>query len=386
WEYALRAAEAVLSSGATQCMVLLPPDDKPEGWDAADAVSQGFDIAAFLERGERYVMQPTLPPSGNVVGTDDGSPECSVWATEDALALAFTGKFSQDWRYVAAWGRWLVWTGQRWQHEDTLKSQHLIRHICRDAALKMDNHKSAVKLASSGTVGGVERLARTDRRHAATATEWDADPWLLNTPGGVVNLKNGLARPHDRVDRMTKMSTAKPMAVNSADASCPTWRSFLNSTTNGDEALQAYLARMVGYCLTGSTQEHAIFFVYGTGGNGKSVFINTVANLLGDYATHAPMDSFMETRSDRHPTDMAGLRGARLVCSIETEQGRRWAESKIKALTGGDPISARFMRQDFFEFTPQFKLVVAGNHKPSIRNVDEAMKRRLHLIPFTVTI
>jgi len=386
WEYALRAAEAVLSSGATQCMVLLPPDDKPEGWDAADAVSQGFDIAAFLERGERYVMQPTLPPSGNVVGTDDGSPECSVWATEDALALAFTGKFSQDWRYVAAWGRWLIWTGQRWQHEDTLKSQHLIRHICRDAALKMDNHKSAVKLASSGTVGGVERLARTDRRHAATATEWDADPWLLNTPGGVVNLKNGLARPHDRVDRMTKMSTAKPLSVGSAQASCPTWRAFLHSTTNGDEALQAYLARMVGYCLTGSTQEHAIFFVYGTGGNGKSVFINTVANLLGDYATHAPMDSFMETRSDRHPTDMAGLRGARLVCSIETEQGRRWAESKIKALTGGDPISARFMRQDFFEFTPQFKLVVAGNHKPSIRNVDEAMKRRLHLIPFTVTI
>jgi putative DNA primase/helicase len=386
WEYALQAAEAVLSGGASQCMVLLPPDDKPEGWDAADAVSQGFDVGAFLERGERYVMQPTLPPSGNVVGPDDGSPECSVWATEDALALAFTGKFSQDWRYVAAWGRWLVWTGQRWQHEDTLKSQHLIRHICRDAALKMDNHKSAVKLASSGTVGGVERLARTDRRHAATATEWDADPWLLNTPGGVVNLKNGLARPHDRVDRMTKMSTAKPLSVSSVQTSCPTWRSFLNSTTNGDEALQAYLARMVGYCLTGSTQEHAIFFVYGTGGNGKSVFINTVANLLGDYATHAPMDSFMETRSDRHPTDMAGLRGARLVCSIETEQGRRWAESKIKALTGGDPISARFMRQDFFEFTPQFKLVVAGNHKPSIRNVDEAMKRRLHLIPFTVTI
>lgn len=385
WEYALRAAEAVLSGGASQCMVLLPPDDKPEGWDAADAVSQGFDVSAFMERGERYVMQPTVPPSGNVGGTDDGSPECSVWATEDALALAFTGKFSQDWRYVAAWGRWLVWTGQRWQHEDTLKSQHLIRHICRDAALKMDNHKSAVKLASSGTVGGVERLARTDRRHAATATEWDADPWLLNTPGGVVNLKNGLTRPHDRVDRMTKMSTAKPFLVNPA-AACPTWRAFLHSTTAGDEALQAYLARMVGYCLTGSTQEHAIFFVYGTGGNGKSVFINTVANLLGDYATHAPMDSFMETRSDRHPTDMAGLRGARLVCSIETEQGRRWAESKIKALTGGDPISARFMRQDFFEFTPQFKLVVAGNHKPSIRNVDEAMKRRLHLIPFTVTI
>jgi putative DNA primase/helicase len=98
------------------------------------------------------------------------------------------------------------------------------------------------------------------------------------------------------------------------------------------------------------------------------------------------MDTFMEARTDRHPTDLAGLRGARFVSSIETEQGRRWNESKVKAITGGDKVSARFMRQDFFEYVPQFKLVIAGNHKPSIRNVDEAMKRRLHLIPFTVTI
>ena len=150
--------------------------------------------------------------------------------------------------------------------------------------------------------------------------------------------------------------------------------------------LQAYLARMAGYALTGVTIEHALFFLYGTGANGKSVFVNTIAAILGDYATNAPMDTFMATQGERHPTDMAGLRGARLVTSIETEQGRRWAESKLKALTGGDKISARFMRQDFFEFTPQFKLVVAGNHKPTIRTVDEAMRRRLHLVPFTVTI
>ena len=114
--------------------------------------------------------------------------------------------------------------------------------------------------------------------------------------------------------------------------------------------------------------------------------LGQVATILGDYAANAPMDTFMETRSDRHPTDLAGLRGARFVASIETEQGRRWNESKIKTITGGDKVSARFMRQDFFEFFPQFKLLIAGNHKPSIRNVDEAMKRRLHMIPFTVTI
>ena len=143
---------------------------------------------------------------------------------------------------------------------------------------------------------------------------------------------------------------------------------------------------MAGYCLTGVTTEHALFFLYGTGANGKSVFANTLTEIMGDYATVAAMDMFMATHGDRHPTDMAGLRGARIVTSIETEQGSRWAESKLKALTGGDKITARFMRQDFFEFIPQFKLLIVGNHKPSIRNVDEAMRRRLHMIPFTVTI
>ena len=170
-----------------------------------------------------------------------------------------------------------------------------------------------------------------------------------------------------------------------ADA-CPVWLGFLETVTGGDGELQSYLQRMAGYCLTGVTTEHALFFLYGTGANGKSVFANTLTAILGDYATVAPMDMFMATQGDRHPTDMAGLRGARIVTSIETEQGSRWAESKLKALTGGDKITARFMRQDFFEFIPQFKLLIVGNHKPSIRNVDEAMKRRLHMVPFTVTI
>ena len=179
---------------------------------------------------------------------------------------------------------------------------------------------------------------------------------------------------------MTKMATASPVG------DCPTWLQFLATVTAGDAELQAYLRRVVGYGLTGTTTEHALFFLYGTGANGKSVFVNVVSTVLGDYATTAPIDMFMATTGDRHPTDMAGLRGARLVAAIETEQGRRWAESKLKALTGGDKITARFMRQDFFEFTPQFKLVIAGNHKPAIRNIDEAMRRRLHMIPFTVTI
>ena len=375
WEYAVQAAQAILSAGAKTCHILYPPEEAADGWDAADAVMEGFDVAAFLAHGPRVQVHDIADPGEPLIGADE-----SVWGTEDALALAFTRRYHRDWRYVAAWGRWLVWDGRRWRNEETLAATDLIRGVCRHAALQADNPKLAAKLATSGTVGGVERLARADRRHAATTAEWDADPWLLNTPGGVVDLRTGRMRAHDRADRMTKITTATPRG------DCPRWRTFMADVTGGDTALQSYLQRMAGYALTGSTQEHALFFLYGTGANGKSVFVNTLATILGDYAANAPMDTFMETRSDRHPTDMAGLRGARFVASIETEQGRRWAESKVKSLTGGDKISARFMRQDFFEFWPQFKLFVAGNHKPAIRNIDEAMKRRLHLIPFTITV
>ena len=375
WEYANQAAQAILSAGAKSCHVLYPPEDAVEGWDAADAIAEGFDVATFLAHGPRLQMHDVADDSDPVVSSDE-----SVWGTEDALALSFTRRYHRDWRYVAGWGKWLVWDGQRWRTEDTLAATDLIRSVCRQTALRADNPRVATKLASAGTVSGVERLARADRRHAATTDEWDADPWLLNTQGGVLDLKTGRMRPHERTDRMTKITTATP------GGDCQTWRQFIDEVTGGDKELEFYLQRMVGYALTGSTQEHALFFLYGTGANGKSVFVNTLATILGDYATNAPMDTFMETRTDRHPTDMAGLRGARFVAAIETEQGKRWAESKLKNLTGGDKISARFMRQDFFEFFPQFKLFVAGNHKPAIRNIDEAMKRRLHLIPFTITV
>ena len=375
WDYAAQAAQAILSAGAKSCHILYPPEEAAEGWDVADAIAEGFDVATFLTHGPRLQMHDVADDVDPVVSSDE-----SVWGTEDALALSFTRRYHRDWRYVAAWGRWLVWDGQRWRTEDTLAATDLIRSVCRQTAVRADNPKVAAKLASASTVGGVERLARADRRHAATTDEWDADPWLLNTPGGVVDLKTGRKRANDRADRMTKITTAMP------GGDCPRWMAFLSDIAGGDVDLQAYLQRMVGYCLTGVTSAHALFFLYGTGANGKSVFANVISTILGDYAATASMDTFVETRGDRHPTDLAGLRGARFVTAIETEQGRRLNESKVKAITGGDKISARFMRQDFFEYTPQFKPVIVGNHKPAIRNIDEAMKRRMHMIPFTVTI
>jgi P4 family phage/plasmid primase-like protien len=166
----------------------------------------------------------------------------------------------------------------------------------------------------------------------------------------------------------------------------PLWYSFLEEITGGDAELATFLQRVAGYCLTGSIREHALFFLYGTGSNGKGVFLNTLCAILGDYSAVAPMETFTAAQGERHPTDLAMLRGARLVASQETESGRRWAEAKIKAMTGGDPITARFMRQDFFTYDPAFKLLIAGNHKPSLGGVNEAIRRRFHLVPFAVTI
>ncbi|RAA19004.1 phage/plasmid primase, P4 family [Ralstonia pseudosolanacearum] len=379
WEYAGHASQAILLAGAVSVAVLLPPEDKPEGWDAADAIAEGFDVSGYLAVGARVPMTLVADASLPADLLDDVD-----WETEDGLATAFTRRYGDDWRYCSLWGKWLVWTGVRWNSDQLLYVTHLARGICRAASLKAETARQKSKLASSATIASVEKIARSDPKHAATADEWDADVWALNTPGGVVDLRTGQLRPHRREDRMTKVTTATPRG--GIGGGCPSWLAFISDITGGNTDLAAYLQRVVGYCLTGVTSEHALFFLYGTGANGKSVFVNVLTTILGDYAANAPMDTFMEARGDRHPTELAGLRGSRLVSSIETEQGRRWNESKVKAITGGDKVSARFMRQDFFDYLPQFKLLIAGNHKPAIRNVDEAMKRRLHLIPFTVTV
>ncbi len=313
---------------------------------------------------------------------DPADPDRPPEFSDDALAQRFVNRHASQLRYVAPWGCWLHYQGGRWQREETLLAFDLARLICREAASVCSDERIARKIASAATVAAVERLAKTHRSVAATVDQWDADSWVLNTPGGTVDLRTGLLYPHDPAQYLTKITAVAP----DSEAACPAWLSFLDRVMAGDAELAGYIQRLCGYALTGSTAEEILAFAYGTGGNGKSKFIGAIAGILGDYATTAPIETFTEAHGEQHPTGLAMLRGARLVTAVETEEGRRWAESRIKTLTGGDKVSARFMRQDFFEFTPQFKLLIAGNHKPSLRSVDEAMRRRLHMIPFAVTI
>lgn len=299
-------------------------------------------------------------------------------ATEDGVARYFTATYGDTLRFDHDAGRWFQWTGDRWVADNT----HVAFSMCRDVSRKVSGKlqpKERPPLRKAAFASGVEKMARADRAHAVTQDAWDQDPWLLGCPGGAVDLRNGSFREADPTDGITKHAAIAPSYDD-----CPIWDRFLLEATNGDADVVEFLQRWCGYCLTGDTREHALIFLYGPGGNGKSVFLNTIDRILGDYATTAAMDTFTSSRGDKHPTELALLKGARMVSASETEEGRAWAESRIKQMTGGDPITARFMRQDFFTYQPQFKLTIVGNHAPALVNVDDAARRRFNIVPFTV--
>ena len=255
----------------------------------------------------------------------------------------------------------MIWDGRVWRRDNTLRVYDLIRKTIRAIGPETTDDRVRAKLAVSSTVAAIEKLVRSDRRHALTADNWDANPWLLNTPDGVVNLETGEMGPHDPAYLMTKCTAIAPGHVDG----CPQWRQFLDRVTGNDRQLEAYLKRSAGYWLTGLTREHAMWFLYGTGRNGKGVFLNTLVRIMGDYAMTASPDTFTEAGSRQHLTVLARLQGARLVVSQETEEGIPWAEARIKSVTGGDPITANHMRQDPFTFMPQFKLAIAAITNPA---------------------
>ncbi|MBB3474261.1 phage/plasmid primase, P4 family [Sphingomonas sp. BK345] len=289
--------------------------------------------------------------------------------SEDDIALAFTAQYRDTLRFDHDAGLWFEWDGTRWCPNNSRRAFAYARAIARQ-------HGASGK---SNFAAGVERFAGADQAHAVTSDVWDANPMLLGTPGGTVDLRTGEffdARPCDYI---TKLAGCTP------EHGGPTrWLRFLNEALAGDQEAIRFLRLWMGYCLTGETREHALIFLHGLAGTGKSVFLNTAAAILGDYAVTAAMETFTASKYDRHSTELAMLRGARLVTASETEEGRAWAEARIKQITGGDAITARFMRQDNFTFRPQFKLTIVGNHAPRLSNPDDAMRRRFNILGFNV--
>lgn len=297
------------------------------------------------------------------------------------VADAFAERCALVRRYVSKENLWYVWTGQRWQPDDLLTTQAAVAALCSELSNYETTAKAALDMASVQTVSAVERLARFDHRLVASVDHWDRDDLLLNTPGGTIDLRrSGPPVGHRFQDYITRITAIAP-----SDAGHPLWTATLDRVLPDHQA-QVFLQRFAGYSLSGDTSAHGVLFCYGTGANGKTVVINTLRGILGSYATVAATETFMGGAGDRHPTEIAGLKGFRLVTANETEEGRRWNQSRLAELTGGGPVSARFMRGDFFEFVPKFKLVISSNHRPALRGVNEAIRRRLHLLHFAVTI
>jgi putative DNA primase/helicase len=297
--------------------------------------------------------------------------------TEDRAALDFAERHLNDLRFDHDVGKWFQWTGSRWQKDRTQfafsETRDLVRELSRGKKQSVINNASKANFA-----GNVERFAKSDRRLVATQATWERDPFLLGTPAGTVDLRTGRLREARPEDYITKITAVAPAATEDS----PLWMKFLCEATNGNEELVRFLQVLCGYALTGDVREHLLVFIHGDGGNGKGVFINTIARIMGDYAIEAAPDMFLASAFDRHPTDLADLRGARLVTSSDTSTGRVWNDDRIKRLTGGDKIKGRFMRQDFFEFWPEFLLLFIGNDPPSLQSVSEAMRRRLRMVPF----
>jgi putative DNA primase/helicase len=395
---------------------ILPPPQPPAEGEAVQPSGNTLRVVVNND------APSEKPPGGAPPGAGGNKPVLGpVEFSDDMLAEQLSRDLGNDWRYVPKLDQWVQWDGQRWaaRHEKDLIERST--DTCRLIANQIDKDQRLARAVSSRkAITAAVFLTSARERHKTPHEAFDRNIYYLGTSAGIVDLREGLIYAHDRAALITRLTGCEPagivdaagrplaeaaglvdmhgrpirggikdsghgiarLAFERALSEAPNFARFLRDVTGADAELQNYLQRVSGYCLTGDTSEHAVFFAHGPGATGKSTFISLLLYILGDYATPAPMNLFLVSKGERHPTELALLHGARLVTASETEEGRRWDEAKVKQLTGGDKITARYMRADFFTFDPRFKLFLAGNFRPVLRSPDEAMRRRMRVIPF----
>lgn len=347
------------------CTVAAMPQGEAPNFDANDlAQRDGLTALAQLLQAAQHHYSP---------GQDE--QPALVPGSELALAEEFSTKAAGHYRYTAGIG-WMRNEGTHWTRDTKQTRYRLAKAVCREAAADQSSRKTAMAVSRANTVHAIQGLAQSDERIATAPDEWDVDPMLLNTPGGVIDLRTG-----QTVNRKGLLFTQTTSATPS-HAPAPIWQRFLSSVFAGDAQMLEFMQRLAGYCITGDTSEQKMFFAHGAGANGKSVFLDTLRGIVGKYAHNLPAEALMTSKHEQHPTMFAALQGKRLAISSEIEDGAMWAESRIKSLTGDDTMTARFMRQDFFEFKVTHKHLIAGNFKPRLKGDDYAMVRRMVLIPF----
>lgn len=375
------------------------PKEKANRHNVAGAAS---GTHAKLERDEPVTggrtlegLAPGLPKAlAKALGwqkTDNRDGRCSYLRTDTGNAQRFADRHGPDVHYVYSWRKWLVYDGKRWKIDSTgeveRRAKETARSIFEEAARTESDEKArelgkwALQSQSAARIQAMIELARSEPGIPVTPDELDQDPYLFNCSNGTIDLRTGEPRSHSREDLISKITEVE----YDPQAEAPTWEAFLERV-QPNAAVRGFLKRAAGYSATGDTSEQCMFINHGSGANGKSTGQEALMDTLGDYAMKTPTEMLLAKRSEGVPNDIARLKGARFVAASETEDGRRLAESLVKDLTGSDTITARFMRAEWFDFRPTHKLHLATNHKPEIRGTDNAIWRRIRLIPWTVTI
>lgn len=339
------------------------------------------------EQGQSEAATPSTTPSADL--TRDLS---ALGETDTDNAQRLAARFANQIIYTKGRG-WLAYRQGRWLPEAGPECIELAKATARLIAdetqyLTTDQAKAAKRARFaqiSLSKGGLDRMLDLAKGLLSVDDrQLDANPWLFNTVNGTIDLRTGDMEKHDPRDLLTQISHV----VADRKATCPTFKAFIKRITNNDKKLMRYIRKCVGYSLTGETKEQVFFFCHGqSGSNGKSTLINLIRDMLGDYGRHTPTETLMTKQYDNViSNDQARLVGVRMVTAIEANFNRQLDEAKIKAMTGGEKITARFMRQEFFEFTPAFKLWLVANDRPRVRGTDTALWRRIRVIPFNVEI
>ncbi|HYN74560.1 MAG TPA: phage/plasmid primase, P4 family, partial [Candidatus Methanoperedens sp.] len=333
----------------------------------------------------------SAPPMPSAIPVSDGETP-DFHTTDLGNAKRLVTSFGSKLRYCHLSGKWHIYDGTRWAQDDTGAIYRLARKtvasIYREAAAATDSATRralaahASRSESESRIRAMVTLATSEEGIPVTPRELDADPYKLNVKNGTIDLRTGMLHPHNPSDLITKVAAVS----YDPGAQAPLFDRFMTRIMDGNANQIRFLQVFLGYCLTGDTREEVFLIGFGEGANGKTTLIETIAAIIKDYVVTADFRSLAVRRSDGPRNDIARLRGARFVPAVEAGEGLRLDEELIKRLTGRDTISARFLYGEYFDFKPQFKLILATNHKPRIAGTDRAIWRRIRLVPFLVTI
>ncbi|WP_202822920.1 phage/plasmid primase, P4 family [Bacillus cereus] len=317
----------------------------------------------------------------NIAEVVEDKPKRKFKLTEMGNAERIAYEYGHVIKYINDVG-WYIWDGKRWKVDTKKEIERITAKVLR--SLSKSDDEAEAKWSRMCERRNIRMNSIKDLMPLVPGerAEFDKHKYLLNVENGIIDLKTGKLQQHDRELGLTKITNI----TFDENAICPTWLTFLDQIFLGDKALIEYMQRLIGYSLTGDISEQIMMFLVGGGSNGKSTFINIIKDIMGDYGKQAKSDTFIKKKESGANNDIARLVGSRFVSAIESEEGEKLADSFVKQITGGEPVLARFLRQEFFEFIPEFKVFFTTNHKPIIGGLDEGIWRRVKLIPFNLNL